>query len=124
MKYYNLYLKNSNLFYELVIISWFITSSPIASALARSASSYALANRCSSSSSSAAQILKLHATLLRLHFGHRETARLWLAPVFVVVVRWSIDLNVISIISCVPCTDIADEEYFESFFPQKKEIIM
>ena len=49
-------------------------------------------------------------------------ARLWLASMFVVVARWSTDLDVIFIISCVPCTTINEDEYNGSFLVRKKEL--
>ena len=42
--------------------------------------------------------------------GTMTAAHLWLAPVLVVVARWSMDLDVIFIISSVRCTAMIEDE--------------
>ena len=41
--------------------------------------------------------------------GAMTAARFWLAPVLVVVARWSTDLDVISIISGIRCTAMIED---------------
>ena len=46
-------------------------------------------------------------------------ARLRLASVLVVGVRWSTDLDVISIISGIRCTAMIEDEYIKNFLAKK-----
>ena len=54
--------------------------------------------------------------------SYEEGARLRLAPVFVVVARWSTDQDVIFVTSGVLSTAMTDVELIESVFFTKKNI--